>query len=385
MNKKELHRKISASISHVIQRERSMIEKVGYRERINRIGGSKVKFSYSLLSKLGVVGHFIICLLVYRKVQLSEVYNELIVLDHSSSKIKSNLFPKYFNPRECKNVLLKFTFYDIFSLLKFYMKYVEIRELSKLSIPEKHAINRFLTTYILSSKFFNNYSGSVVCVDDLSPDRLAILLSAKNNGNDISLMRMSGELKRAGLFLRYKNIYCWTDSQVDECFELCENPILLENNIKEINLIHFNDESIIGIVTNAFLKKKDILKFISYLRSNNIYNDIIVRLHPRVTNNIVLKYDKVRVQSKEEGVLEFINKVNVVYAGNTSVINELILNGIPVIYTEKLNSFKKKLNGDMITSSNYLCPSLGDLSIQNSITYYESKEFKNKRKKFLFG
>ena len=94
----------------------------------------------------------------------------------------------------------------------------------------------------------------------------------------------------------------------------------------------------IGIVLNNYFNETFLLEYLEVLKSKIFCSKIVIRFHPRAKFEEMNLPHYVEKQSGKLSLKGFVDTVDLVIAGNTSVVPDILNSGIPVIYLSDLDN-----------------------------------------------
>ncbi len=271
----------------------------------------------------------LICALSIPYVSFEKI-GKTVISDHSNEFIKNSIIKK-------KHILKK----EI-RLRKIKSEYLKITRgliesgllVDEIKIFQTIRFFKYLT-------YFENYLSKhrieyVYCVDDVTPLRAALLVAANNDQTvkEIHLCRLAKQTDRFDALPRTHD-HIWDNSQISvnsTTYELIKLPnkkisfeVLRNQNLKF---------AIAGPKNMTPEKVLPLLRELSRLTSSTIK----VRLHPLASSKKwhSLK-EKVEITSGKQDIEEFSNQVDLVFCGNTSLIEILLSYGVPVVYVSNLD------------------------------------------------
>jgi len=110
----------------------------------------------------------------------------------------------------------------------------------------------------------------------------------------------------------------------------------LIGNVKYLSFINKNDTTFISPTIGIAINQNDDLNrvksLVSFINCNLKKYKITIRKHPRDQRNISFNGEYSISSSKDEGSFQFIKKLNVLIAGNSSILLEASLLGVQPIY-----------------------------------------------------
>ena len=332
---------------HIVSHENSNTVRLGEIQRLKKFGTPRLVQRIKVFKKAGLVGlifFYLGSVLGSRNKRYKSWGKEVVILDHNSKIIENSIIQK-------ENVMLAFygehririPLFFYLSPSFIYLCILLFNRTKPNSIFEYNALMSFYVNALFARFLFKKCEiKSVLMVDDFSPKRIAFAMAANEASGKIGIVRMSDEVNRAKPFFPYDCLFCWSSYQVDEVNDDGITVAQFKLDRKELKLDELKNlvDLHIGIGLNAITEEHNLRNILELLQIIGHSGIIRLRSHPNLNVTqwkVLAEYPNVVVAPKIESLKVFSKQVDIVFTGTSSIIPQILLMGVPVIFSKLLD------------------------------------------------
>lgn len=178
----------------------------------------------------------------------------------------------------------------------------------------------------------------LLTVDDLSRERIALGAAAELTGTEVGVFMMNGR-DRPTIPFPVKVVFGQDEKQLER-----NQPVAGVRAARQPRLTVFRTAALrtaepiaVGVIVNYWSDESLVNDLVTELNSTLNCRDIIVRFHPRCKPDLGRLNQSVRVHDSGLSIDHLARSCDLVFGGRTTVVEELLRLGVPVVTTSGLD------------------------------------------------
>ena len=343
----KLKDRLEASFLHVINACRT--GNIPLESRNKRIRAKRPYFS--LLFSFRSFGLLLYCLSSIFKTYSIQIYKNGIIQDHSSGIIVKSLnrVLKTSIEKDVEEVYIKLSdrlisFFILYRTVATTFNALEINnvtEFFRVTMIAQHIVNAYA--------FFQNEPPKFIFIVDENNHKM-LSLGVLSHYFKVPVYTFSVALFSAPTLRPFKvDVYfCWTQEQKEAIMKSGVLAVQLPVEKHEICLLPDNGNNTklrVGLLLSSKYNVQMLRQLVGELKSKYNLLNVNIRPHPGRSVEELKNIENSVLCKREEHLIEYLKKMDCVFAPDTNAIVEAILFGVPVVYVREISDTNEDVHG----------------------------------------